>query len=75
MHHNGNKSPTQQSWASSAWKPGPPPPPIGPNLLPPAPAGPAPPPPVVRPNQPPPPVEPIRDAFKSHRYRVTKKCV
>lgn len=78
---NGNKSPTAQSWASSNWKPGPPPPPIGPNSLPPAPAVPAPPPPVVRPNQPPPPVEPIRessfmaqrqdrDTFGVHQNRV-----
>ncbi|XP_050297745.1 unconventional myosin-XV isoform X2 [Anthonomus grandis grandis] len=73
ISHNGNKSPTQQSWASSNWKPGPPPPPIGPNSLPPAPPGPAPPPPVVRPNQPPPPVEPIRDSFKTHRDMITQK--
>ncbi|XP_066258344.1 unconventional myosin-XV isoform X2 [Euwallacea similis] len=65
--HNGSKSPTQQSWTSSNWKPGPPPPPIGPNSLPPAPSSPAPPPPVVRPNQPPPPIEPIRESFKSNR--------
>ncbi|KAJ8956705.1 hypothetical protein NQ318_014060 [Aromia moschata] len=80
--HNGTKSPTQQSWASSSWKPGPPPPPIGPNSLPPAPPGPAPPPPIVRPNQPPPPVEPVsressfmaqrqdRDTFGVHQNRV-----
>ncbi|KAJ3645965.1 hypothetical protein Zmor_023581 [Zophobas morio] len=65
--HNGSNSPTQQSWTSSNWKPGPPPPPIGPNSLPPAPPGPAPPPPVVRPNQPPPPVEPIRESFMAQR--------
>nr|CAH7758737.1 unnamed protein product [Callosobruchus chinensis] len=78
--HNGKQSPTNQSWASSNWKPGPPPPPIGPNSLPPAPPGPAPPPPV-RPNQPPPPVEPLRessfmaqrqdrDTFGVHQNRV-----
>ncbi|KAG5895943.1 hypothetical protein JTB14_016344 [Gonioctena quinquepunctata] len=83
ISHNGNKSPTTQSWASSNWKPGPPPPPIGPNSLPPAPPGPAPPPPVVRPNQPPPPVEPIRessfmaqrqdrDTFGVHQNRVVQ---
>lgn len=45
-----NKSPTQQSWNSSSWRPVPPPPPIAPGVLPPAPSGPAPPPPI-RPNQ------------------------
>ncbi|XP_057659116.1 myosin-VIIa [Diorhabda carinulata] len=51
--NNGTKSPTSQSWGSSNWKPGPPPPPVGPPSLPPAPLGPAPPPPVIRPhNQP-----------------------
>ncbi|RZB41182.1 unconventional myosin-XV [Asbolus verrucosus] len=65
--HNGSNSPTQQSWSSANWKPGPPPPPIGPNSLPPAPPGPAPPPPVVRPNQPPPPIEPIRESFMAQR--------
>lgn len=81
ISQNGNKSPTAQSWASSNWKPGPPPPPIGPSSLPPAPAVPAPPPPVIRPNQPPPPVEPIRessfmaqrkdrDTFGVHQNRV-----
>ncbi|KAL1494091.1 hypothetical protein ABEB36_009744 [Hypothenemus hampei] len=70
--HNGHKSPTQPSWTSSNWKPGPPPPPIGPNSLPPAPSGPAPPPPVVRPNQPPPPIEPVRDNFKNHREFLTQ---
>ncbi|VEN63077.1 unnamed protein product [Callosobruchus maculatus] len=78
--NNGKQSPTSQSWASSNWKPGPPPPPIGPNSLPPAPPGPAPPPPI-RPNQPPPPVEPVRessfmaqrqdrDTFGVHQNRV-----
>lgn len=62
MLHNGNKSPATQSWSSSNWKPGPPPPPIGPSSLPPAPAVPAPPPPGSRPNQPPAPVEPIRES-------------
>ncbi|XP_030752101.1 unconventional myosin-XV isoform X2 [Sitophilus oryzae] len=71
--HNGNKSPTQQSWASSGWKPGPPPPPIGPNSLPPAPPEPAPSPPVGRSSQPPPPVEPVRDSFKSHREFLSQK--
>ncbi|KAJ8922961.1 hypothetical protein NQ315_001507 [Exocentrus adspersus] len=78
--HNGAKSPTQQSWASSNWKPGPPPPPIGPGSLPPAPSSPAPPPPVVRPNQPPPPVEPSfmaqrqdRDTFGVHQNRNSKR--
>lgn len=33
------KSPSQQNWSSSGWKPGPPPPPIGPSSLPPAPSG------------------------------------
>lgn len=61
-----SKSPTQQSWASSNWKPGPPPPPIGPSSLPPAPAGPAPPPPI-RPQQPPPPIEPPRESFMAQR--------
>lgn len=65
MHMN-SKSPTQHSWASSNWKPGPPPPPIGPTTLPPAPPGPAPPPPV-RPQQPPPPIEPVRDSFMAQR--------
>ncbi|XP_060523322.1 unconventional myosin-XV [Cylas formicarius] len=64
---NTNKSPTQQSWTSSNWKPGPPPPPIGPNSLPPAPAGPAPSPPSTRHTQPPPPVEPVKESFKTHR--------
>lgn len=63
--HSSSKSPTQ-SWASSNWKPGPPPPPIGPSSLPPAPPGPAPPPPV-RPLQPPAPVEPVRESFMSQR--------
>ncbi|XP_044253727.1 unconventional myosin-XV [Tribolium madens] len=67
ISHNGSTSPTQQSWSSSNWKPGPPPPPIGPNSLPPAPPGPAPPPPVIRPNQPPPPVEPVRESFMAQR--------
>lgn len=80
---NGNKSPTAQSWASSNWKPGPPPPPVGPNSLPPAPAVPAPPPPVMRPNQPPVPIEPVRessfmaqrqerDTFGVHQNRVVQ---
>lgn len=63
--HSSSKSPTQ-SWASSNWKPGPPPPPIAPSSLPPAPSGPAPPPPV-RPLQPPAPVEPVRESFMSQR--------
>lgn len=68
LRNPSNKSPTQQSWTSSNWKPGPPPPPIGPNSLPPAPPGPAPPPPIVRPNQPPPPIEPpVRDSFMAQR--------
>ncbi|EFA08775.2 hypothetical protein TcasGA2_TC006465 [Tribolium castaneum] len=67
ISHNGSTSPTQQSWSSSNWKPGPPPPPIGPNSLPPAPPGPAPPPPVVRPNQPPLPIEPVRESFMAQR--------
>ncbi|XP_076273553.1 unconventional myosin 10A isoform X2 [Rhynchophorus ferrugineus] len=71
--HNGSKSPTQQSWVSSNWKPGPPPPPIGPSSLPPAPPEPAPSPPVTRANQPPPPVEPVRDSFKSHRDFISQK--
>lgn len=61
-----SKSPTQHSWTSSNWKPGPPPPPIGPSSLPPAPSGPAPPPPI-RPQQPPPPIEPLRDSFMAQR--------
>ncbi|XP_048519861.1 unconventional myosin-XV [Dendroctonus ponderosae] len=70
---DGSKSPTQQSWTSSSWKPGPPPPPIGPSSLPPAPLVPAPPPPVVRPSQPPPPVEPVRSSFKSHRDFLSQR--
>lgn len=61
-----SKSPTQQSWNSSAWRPVPPPPPIAPSSLPPAPTGPAPPPPI-RPSQPPAPVEPTRDSFMAQR--------
>lgn len=61
-----SKSPTQQSWNSAAWRPVPPPLPIGPSSLPPAPAGPAPPPPI-RPPQPPAPVEPVRDSFMAQR--------
>lgn len=56
-HMNSSKSPTQQSWNSTAWRPVPPPPPIGPQSLPPAPSVPAPPPPI----RPPAPVEPLRD--------------
>lgn len=48
---NNAKSPTQASWASSGWKPGPPPPPVGPQTLPPAPSSPAPPPPIRPMNQ------------------------
>ncbi|KAK9739373.1 hypothetical protein QE152_g9077 [Popillia japonica] len=62
-----SKSPTQQSWTSSTWKPGPPPPPIGPSSLPPAPSMPAPPPPVRPQQQPPPPIEPIRESFMAQR--------
>ncbi|XP_072386404.1 unconventional myosin-XV [Diabrotica undecimpunctata] len=60
--NNGNKSPTSQSWGSSNWKPGPPPPPVGPTSLPPAPTGPAPPPPVIRPQNHTPQAEPIRES-------------
>ncbi|KAF2905677.1 hypothetical protein ILUMI_00498 [Ignelater luminosus] len=66
VQHIDSKSPTQQSWASSNWRPGPPPPPIGPSSLPPVPTGPAPPPPI-RPQQPPTPVEPVRDSFMAQR--------
>ena len=62
-----SKSPTQQNWTGSNWKPGPPPPPIGPSSLPPAPTVPAPPPPIRPQQQPPTPVEPVRESFISQR--------
>ncbi|KAL3274440.1 hypothetical protein HHI36_015828, partial [Cryptolaemus montrouzieri] len=67
MPMNGSKSPSNNSWSNNNWKPGPPPPPIGPNSLPPAPSGPAPPPPMMRPSLSHLSPEAPRDSFMAQR--------